>query len=58
MSRSCCSSATPLELIMKVNPAPDAMKPDFHGVRAHWNRGFMASGQVWRTRIVMLVVPV
>jgi hypothetical protein len=23
-------------------PRPDAMKPDIHGVRTHWIRGFMA----------------
>jgi hypothetical protein len=43
---------------MKVSPAPDAMKPDFQGVATHWNRGFIAFRQVWRTRIVMLMVPV
>ena len=37
--------------------APDAMKPDFHRLRTHWNRGFMAFQQLRRTRIVMLVVP-
>ena len=26
-------------------PVPDAMKPDFHGVKTHWNQGFMASRQ-------------
>jgi hypothetical protein len=43
---------------MKVSPAPDAMKPDFHGVTTHWNWGFTAFRQVWPTRIVMLMVPV
>jgi hypothetical protein len=43
---------------MKVSPAPDAVKPDFHGVTTRWNRGFMAFWQVWRTSIVMLMVPV
>jgi hypothetical protein len=46
------------KLIMKVSLAPDAMKPDFQGVTTRWNRGFMAFRQVWRTRIVMLMVPV
>ena len=49
-------NATQPMLIMKVSPAPDAMKPDFHGVTTRWNRGFMAFRQVWPTRIVMLMV--
>jgi hypothetical protein len=38
-------------------PEPDALKPGFHGVRAHWNRGFMAFRLARRTRTVMPVVP-
>jgi hypothetical protein len=37
---------------------PDAMKPDFQGVRAHWNQGFIAFRKARRTRIVMLMIPV
>jgi hypothetical protein len=33
------------------------MKPGFHGVRAHWIRGFMTFQMARRTRIVMLLVP-
>jgi hypothetical protein len=36
---------------------PDAMKPDIHCVRAHWNRGFMAFRLARRTRGVLLMVP-
>ena len=36
---------------------PDAMKPDIHGVRAHWIRGFMAFQPAPRTRTVVLTVP-
>ena len=36
---------------------PDAMKPGFHGVRTHWNQGFMAFTSPRRTRIVILMVP-
>jgi hypothetical protein len=32
-------------LIMKIGPLPDAMKPDIHCVRTHWNRGFVASSR-------------
>jgi hypothetical protein len=39
-------------------PVPDAMKPDFQGVRTHWNQGFMAFRKARRTRIVMLMIPV
>jgi hypothetical protein len=38
-------------------PLMDAMKLDFHGVRTHWNWGFMAFGRARRTPIVMLMVP-
>jgi hypothetical protein len=34
------------------------MKPEFHGVRTHWIRGFMAFRLARRTWIVVLVVPV
>jgi hypothetical protein len=33
------------------------VKPDIHGVRTHWIRGFMAFQLARRTRIVVLVVP-
>jgi hypothetical protein len=33
------------------------MKPDFQGVRAHWNQGFMTFRKARRTRIVMLMIP-
>jgi hypothetical protein len=36
----------------------DAMKPGFHCVRTHWNRGFIAFQLTWRTRNVRLMVPV
>jgi hypothetical protein len=52
------NAANELKLIMMVGPVPDAMKPDSHGVRTRWNRGFMAFQQVRRTRIVMLMVQV
>ena len=52
------NAANELKLIMMVGPVPDAMKPDSHGVRTHWNRGFMAFQQVRRTQIVMLMVQV
>jgi hypothetical protein len=34
------------------------MKPDFQGVRTHWNQGFMAFRKARRMRIVMLMIPV
>jgi hypothetical protein len=34
------------------------MKPGFHCVRTHWIRSFMTFKLAWRTRSVMLVVPV
>jgi len=34
------------------------MKPDYQGVLAHWNRGFIAFNSARRTRIAMLMVPV
>jgi hypothetical protein len=34
------------------------MKPDYQGVLAHWNRGFIAFKSARRTRIAMLMVPV
>jgi len=37
---------------------PDAMKPDIHGVRTHWIRGFMAFQLARCTRTVVLTVPV
>jgi hypothetical protein len=42
---------------MRVGPGADAMKPDFQGVRAHWNQGFMTFRKAGRTRIVMLMIP-
>jgi hypothetical protein len=36
---------------------PDAMKPDIHGVRAPWIRGFIAFKLARRTRTVVLMVP-
>lgn len=36
---------------------PDALKPGFHSVRTHWNRGFMAFRLAEHTRTVMPVVP-
>jgi hypothetical protein len=36
---------------------PDAMEPDFHGVRTQWIRGFMTFQLARRTRAVMLMVP-
>ena len=50
------NAASP-KLIMRVGPVPDAMKPGFHGVRTHWNQGFMAFTSPRRTRIVILMVP-
>ena len=41
---------------MKIGPLPDAMKPDIHGVRTHWNRGFMAFQPARSTRTVLLMV--
>jgi hypothetical protein len=45
--------------LRRASPAhrPAALDPGFHGVRAHWTRGFMAFGRVRHTRIVMLMVP-
>jgi hypothetical protein len=45
-----------LLLIMKLDPLPDAMKPDIHGVGTHWIRGFMAFWLARRTRTVRLMV--
>jgi hypothetical protein len=42
---------------MRVGPGADAMKPDFQGVRTHWNQGFMTFPKARRTRIVMLMIP-
>ena len=42
---------------MRVGPVPNDMKPDFHGVRTRWIRGFMPFQRLRRTRIVMLMVP-
>jgi len=36
---------------------PNAMKPGFHCVRAHWIRGFITFQLARRTRTVLLVVP-
>ena len=47
-----------LELIMMIGPLPDAMKPGFHCVRAHWIRGFIAFRLARRTRPALLMVPV
>jgi hypothetical protein len=41
---------------MKAGPVVDAMKPDFQGVRTHWNQGFMTFRKARRTRIVMLMI--
>ena len=38
-------------------PLPHAVKPEFHGVRTHWIRGFMAFWRARPVRTVMLVVP-
>jgi hypothetical protein len=35
---------------------PDALEPDFHGVRTRWIRGFMAFRLTLRTRTVRLMV--
>jgi hypothetical protein len=34
------------------------MKPDFQGVRTHWNQGFMTFRKARRTQIVMPMIPV
>ena len=36
----------------------NALDPDFHCVSTHWIRGFMVFQLAWRTRTVMLMVPV
>jgi hypothetical protein len=36
---------------------PNAMKPEFEGVRTRWNPGFTAFREARRTRIVVLMVP-
>jgi hypothetical protein len=41
-----------------IGPPPDALKPDFQCVRTPWNRGFMTLQLAWRTRTMMLMVPV
>jgi hypothetical protein len=46
------------KLIMKIGPLPDALDPGFHRVRTQWNWGFMTFQLGWRTRSVMLTVPV
>src|SRR4029078_9704767 len=33
-----------------LGPPANAMKPRIHGVRTHWNPGFMASGSLTRSR--------
>ena len=38
-------------------PVPDALKPDFQGVRTHWNRGFMAFRKFRHTPTAILMVP-
>jgi hypothetical protein len=43
---------------MVIDPPPDALKPDFQCVRTPWNRGFMTLQLAWRTRTMMLMVPV
>jgi hypothetical protein len=43
--------------MMKVGLLPDALEPDIHCVRTHWNRGFMAIRLARRTRTAMLMVP-
>ena len=42
----------------EIGPVANAMKPDFQGVRTHWNQGFMAFRKAQRTPIVMLMIPV
>jgi hypothetical protein len=39
-------------------PLPDTLDPGFHCARTHWIRDFMAFRLAWRTRIVMLMMPV
>jgi hypothetical protein len=51
-------NAAQLKLIIRVGPVANAMKPDFQGVRTHWNQGFMAFRKARRMRIVMLMIPV
>ena len=36
----------PVKLIMRVGPAPNAVKPGFQDVLTHWNQGFMPFWQV------------
>ena len=38
------------------SPVADAMKPDFQGVRTHWNQGFMTFRKARRTPIVVLMI--
>ena len=38
-------------------PLPDAMKPRFHCVRAHWIRGFMTFQLAKQTQTMVLAVP-
>jgi hypothetical protein len=44
-------------LIMKIGPLRDAMEPDIHCVRTHWNQGFIAFELARRGRTVVLMVP-
>jgi hypothetical protein len=41
---------------MRIGPRPDAMKPDIHCARTHWNRGFTAFQLVRCAPCVMLMV--
>ena len=44
-----------------IGPLPDALEPDIHCVRTHWNRGFMAFQLVrltWTVVLTVLTVPV
>ena len=41
------------------DPAPDALEPEFHGVRAHWIPGFMAfhsTPETLRAQVIRLAV--
>jgi hypothetical protein len=41
-------------------PLSDAVKPDIHGVRTHWIRGFMTfqlARGTWEARLMMPVLP-
>jgi len=50
-------NAASVELIMRVGPAPDAVKPPFECVRTRWMGGFMPFPPLRRPRIMMLMMP-